>query len=196
MAIERVTTLSDAVAEAVRAARKREGMTRAELAERAQATGAGPAFTAAVVGYIETGRRDAGGRRRREITLDELVHLAAAVDTTPLALLGVDAVALGAEGPVECPRCADQSAWGSVAEAVRDDLGRLGDLEGLEPGLAATALALAAAIDADSVEDGRQLAALAKELRATLAALQDAVRARSAADNDDEGDFGGLGQPD
>lgn len=194
--IERVTTLSDACAEAVRAARKREGMTRAELAERAQAAGAGPVFTAAVVGYIETGRRDAAGRRRREVSLDELVHLAYALDTTPLALLGVDAATLGGDEPAPCPRCRDQADRGGVAAAVSADLDRLGEMEGVEPGLAATALALADAIDADGVEEGRQLAALAKELRATLAALQESVRARSAVDDEDEGDFGGLGEPD
>lgn len=194
MVAERVTILSDAAAEAVRALRKREGMTRAELAASARDAGAPASFSSTVVGYIETGRRDGDGRRRREVSLDELAHLAAAVGTTPLRLLGGHAAALGAEQTAPCPRC--DAATGAVERAVRDDIAALGDLEGTEPGLAATAYALAAALDGD--DDTRQTAPLAKELRATLKAVCEAVAARTRDDDGDEdGDaLGGLGDPD
>jgi len=73
---------------------------------------------------------------------------------------------------------------GSVETAVRDDIGELGDLVGLEPSLAATAFRLAQAIDGG--EDERQLPALAKELRATLKALMDG---RVEDDDDELGDL-------
>jgi hypothetical protein len=73
---------------------------------------------------------------------------------------------------------------GDVESAVRDDIGELGDLVGLEPSLAATAYRLAQAIDAD--EDGRQLPALTKELRSTLKALMDG---RVEEDDDEFGDL-------
>jgi len=73
---------------------------------------------------------------------------------------------------------------GPVETAVRDDIGELGDLVGLEPSLAATAHRLAQAID--DGEDERQLPALAKELRATLKALMDG---RVEEDDDEFGDL-------
>ena len=45
------------------------------LAERCAAAGA-PELTAQVIFNIESGRRDASGRRRREVTLDEAAALA------------------------------------------------------------------------------------------------------------------------
>lgn len=77
---------------------------------------------------------------------------------------------------------------GPVESAVRDDISELGDLVGLEPSLAATAYRLASAVDDDG-EDGRQLPALAKELRATLKALMDG----RVEDDDDE--FGDMASP-
>ncbi|MGW5647528.1 hypothetical protein [Saccharopolyspora sp. NPDC003762] len=195
MTSDRITTISDVIADAIRTARKREGMTRAELADAATATavGAGQRFTAAVVGYIETGRRDAAGRRRRDVTVDELVDLAAALGTTPLALLGEHAASFGADRPPECPRCT--GGTGAVERAVRADVEGLGELEGAQPSLAQTAYALAAAIDAGGGEDGKQIPALAKELRATLKVLTDARAAKQLPDG--EGDlFDGLGEPD
>ncbi|MER5388365.1 hypothetical protein [Saccharopolyspora sp. NPDC002686] len=186
--------MSDVIADAIRAARKREGMTRAELAEAATvADGATQRFTAAVVGYIETGRRDAAGHRRRDVTVDELVDLAAALATTPLALLGEHAARFGVGRPPECPRCT--SGTGALERAVRTDIKGLGELDGAEPSLAQTAYALAAAIDAGGGEDGKQIPALAKELRATLKVLTDARAAKQLPDG--EGDlFDGLGEPD
>jgi hypothetical protein len=73
---------------------------------------------------------------------------------------------------------------GDVESAVRDDIGELGDLIGLEPSLAAAAYRLAQAIDAD--EDARQLPALTKELRSTLQALMDG---RVEEDDDEFGDM-------
>ncbi|MFF5988150.1 hypothetical protein [Prauserella flavalba] len=190
---ERVTVLSDAIAEAIRAARKREGATRAEFAAAAWEAGAPASLTAAVVGYIETGRRDKDGRRRREVSVDELVWLASAADTTPLGLLGELAPMLGGDEPPACPRC--EGKQGPVELAVRDDVGKLGPLEGTEPSLAATAYALAAGVDGQGAEEGRQVAALAKELRATLKAIEDG-RARRNVPNDEDDELGGLGDPD
>jgi hypothetical protein len=76
------------------------------------------------------------------------------------------------------------SKRGPVESAVRDDIGELGDLVGLEPSLAATAYRLAQAIDAD--EDGRLLPSLTKELRSTLKALMDG---RVEEDDDEFGDL-------
>ncbi|MEU5848950.1 hypothetical protein [Saccharopolyspora shandongensis] len=193
MTSDRITTISDVIADAIRAARRRAGMTRAELADVATVVdGATQRFTAAVVGYIETGRRDSSGRRRRDVTVDELVELAAALATTPLALLGEHAARFGADRPPECLRCASDT--GALERAVRTDIEGLGELDGAGPSLAQTAYALAAAIDTGGGEDGKQIPALAKELRATLKVLTDARVAKQLPDGEDI--FGGLGEPD
>lgn len=72
------------------------------------------------------------------------------------------------------------SSQGPVEKAARADIEELGDLVGVEPTLAATAVELAKAID--SGEDFRQLAGLAKELRSTLKSLVDG----RVEDDDDE----------
>lgn len=78
--------LSDVVGREVRAARRAARLSREQVAERC-ATFGWTAVTASVVNYIETGRPDADGKRRREVTVDELAALAFVLDIPPLALL-------------------------------------------------------------------------------------------------------------
>ncbi|HZN76012.1 MAG TPA: hypothetical protein VFC00_30645 [Micromonosporaceae bacterium] len=77
----------------------------------------------------------------------------------------------------------------TVKSVVQSDIDELGDLIGIEPSLAATALKLAEAIDTGGGEDGRMLPALTRELRITLKALFDA---RGADEDDDDA---GLATP-
>jgi transcriptional regulator with XRE-family HTH domain len=80
-------TLSDNAGANVRYLRQGRGMTCPQLAARCQAAGA-TGMTATVLYDIEAGRR---GRRRRQVTLDELSVLAHALDVAPVHLiLGVD----------------------------------------------------------------------------------------------------------
>jgi transcriptional regulator with XRE-family HTH domain len=71
----------------VRDARMARGWTAKDLAARCAAVGA-PEITTAVIANIETGRRDNEGRRRRDVTVDELLTLGYAFDTSPAGLLG------------------------------------------------------------------------------------------------------------
>lgn len=75
----------------------------------------------------------------------------------------------------------------TVEKAVRSDIEELGDLAGVEPTLAATALKLAQAIDQGGGEDGRMLPALTRELRITMKALVDG---RGGGEDDDDADLG------
>lgn len=103
--------LSDDVGEQLVKLRKSAGLTREQLAERCARAGL-PALTAPAIGNIETGRRDATGRRRREISVDELMVLAYALDRPPVALL----LPIDRETPVEVlpgrpTSLADALAW-------------------------------------------------------------------------------------
>lgn len=69
----------------VKASRQQRGWTAARLAQRCAETGA-PEITTAVIANIETGRRDQDGRRRRDVTVDELVAFARALDMRPSEL--------------------------------------------------------------------------------------------------------------
>jgi hypothetical protein len=190
---DRITVVTDVVCAAIRAYRKREGVTREEFAAAAWERGAPESFTATVVGHLETGRRSAGGRRR-EITLDELVFVAAVIGVTPLALLGEHAADYGGDQAPQCPRCAGRA--GVIEAAVRSDLAEFGDLDGLtmEPSLAATACTLAARIDEGGGEGGKQLPQLAKELRATIEQLLGGRRAPGDGSEDDD-EFDDLDAP-
>jgi transcriptional regulator with XRE-family HTH domain len=77
---------SDIVGDQVREIRKRLGLSVDELAERCSVAGA-PELTANALYLVEGGRRDKEGRRRRRITVDELLVLAFALDVSPIALL-------------------------------------------------------------------------------------------------------------
>jgi transcriptional regulator with XRE-family HTH domain len=78
--------LSDVIGERVRSLRTKRRMTAQQLADRCAAEGA-PNLTAAVITNIETGRRDAGKRRRRDVTADEMCALAYALNCAPVLLL-------------------------------------------------------------------------------------------------------------
>lgn len=77
--------LSDVVAAQIGRWRRQRGMSREQLAESCQDRGL--PMTASVVANIETGRRDANGVRRREVSVDELAVFAEALELSPLRLL-------------------------------------------------------------------------------------------------------------
>jgi hypothetical protein len=187
---DRVTVITAAVSAVIKAYRVEHKLTRAEFAAAAWEKGAPQDFTATVVGALETGRRSAGGRRR-EITLDELVILAATMGAMPLEVLGEHATAYGVDGePAPCPRCSTTGRRpGPVEAAVRADLEEFGDLLRPEPSLAATALVLAEAIDTGG-DGGRLLPRLTKELRATLEQIVASRRGLDPGDDDFDDELG------
>ena len=77
--------LSDEVAEEVSRLRRAAGLNRDQLADRCADLGL--PLSAAAIANIETGRRGKDGERRREVTVDELVVLARALQVTPLELV-------------------------------------------------------------------------------------------------------------
>jgi transcriptional regulator with XRE-family HTH domain len=81
-----VETVSDVAAARVREVRKRRGWQPADLAARCAELGAGH-LTENVIENIESGRRDKQGRRRRDVTVDELLTLAVALNVAPVHLL-------------------------------------------------------------------------------------------------------------
>jgi transcriptional regulator with XRE-family HTH domain len=75
------------VAERLKELRRQIGITNvATLAKQCADVGA-KHLTASVLMNIESGRRDKEGRRRRDVTVDELLELAQALGVSPLALL-------------------------------------------------------------------------------------------------------------
>lgn len=187
------TSISDRLAERIRDLRTRVGWSQEELAAAAREVGAGDSMTGTVVGFMESGRRREG-RRTRLFTLDELLPLAAALEVSPLELLGADSAELfvGESSAVrfECPKC--EAAAGGMERATREDLARLGTLSTLETTLVEAAYRLAEAID--TADDPRALPALTKELRATVQEL--GAGRRRAEKPSDEDDFGDLDDPD
>jgi transcriptional regulator with XRE-family HTH domain len=79
-------TMSDLVAARIRQLRKRRGWTAKQLAEACAATGS-PQLTESVVANIEAGRRDKQGRRRRDVSVDELISFSRALDVSVGLLL-------------------------------------------------------------------------------------------------------------
>ncbi len=79
-------TLSDVVARRIVLFRKRRDMTREQLAGRCRELGY-PQLTGPALANIETGRRAAGGKRRRDVTVDELMVFARALRVPPALLL-------------------------------------------------------------------------------------------------------------
>lgn len=79
-------TVSDAVGDRVQQVRKKRGLTVKQLAERCAELGA-PELTVQALYNLEGGRRDDGGRRRRDVTVDELLKLAYVLSVAPVHLL-------------------------------------------------------------------------------------------------------------
>jgi transcriptional regulator with XRE-family HTH domain len=79
-------TTSDMVARRVREVRRRRGLSVAQLAQRCADVGV-PELTAQALYNLEAGRADKRGRRRRAVTVDELLVLALALDVAPVHLL-------------------------------------------------------------------------------------------------------------
>lgn len=83
-------TVSDTVAANIRETRKGCGWKPADLAARCAELGAA-GITENVIENIESGRRGPGGERRRDVTVDELLALAYALDIAPVHLItGLD----------------------------------------------------------------------------------------------------------
>jgi transcriptional regulator with XRE-family HTH domain len=78
--------LSDSLAEVVRRTRREKGVTREQLAQRCAALG-WPDLTVGALGSIETGRPDSDRKRRRQVTVDEWLVLAQALNVPPLVLV-------------------------------------------------------------------------------------------------------------
>jgi len=76
---------SDWIGQRVREIRDSRGWTANDLAARCGEAGS-PEITKAVLANIEGGRRDKDGTRRREVTVDELLALALALEVPPLLL--------------------------------------------------------------------------------------------------------------
>ncbi len=79
-------TPSETIAQQVRKRRQLLSLTRAQLAERCADAGA-PGLTLAAITNIETGRPDKTGRRRREVTVEELFVLAYVLRINPVDML-------------------------------------------------------------------------------------------------------------
>lgn len=96
-------TTSDVIADQVRRHRTRLGLSREQLAAECARLGASELTYAAIVS-IELGRRDKTGKRRREVSVDELLVLGLALAVPPLLL----AFPLDTEGTVPTVPAADQ----------------------------------------------------------------------------------------
>lgn len=77
---------SDVIAARLKEVRKGRGINVPRLADLCAGVGA-PNLTESVIMNIESGRPDAEGRRRRDITVNELLDLARALGVSPLVLL-------------------------------------------------------------------------------------------------------------
>jgi transcriptional regulator with XRE-family HTH domain len=150
---------ADFVARA-RAGRLAAGRSQSQFARQLVAAGL-DAWRQQTVGKVESGQRE----------------LSLAEDYAVAELLGVPLVDPAVAGAEATPA----PAGGSVVQAVESDLEALGDLVGIEPSLAAVALALAREMDAP--EGGTSLPSLARELRAVLAEL---ASGRHGDDEDDD----------
>jgi transcriptional regulator with XRE-family HTH domain len=80
------TTPSDIVAKRVREVRRRRSLSVAQLAQRCAELGM-PELTEQALYNLEAGRADKRGRRRRAVTVDELLALALALHVAPVHLL-------------------------------------------------------------------------------------------------------------
>lgn len=79
--------LSEVAAQQINRLRRAAGLTREQLAAACQAAGGPESLSASAIANIETGRPDATGRRRRDLTVEELVIFGRALGVPPLLLL-------------------------------------------------------------------------------------------------------------
>ncbi|MBC3842120.1 helix-turn-helix transcriptional regulator [Streptacidiphilus sp. 4-A2] len=79
-------SVSDAVARRIKEARARRGWSAKQLAERCAEHGL-TGLTHAVLNNIESGRPNALGERKRDVSVDELLGLALVLDVAPIHLL-------------------------------------------------------------------------------------------------------------
>ncbi|WP_393057720.1 helix-turn-helix domain-containing protein [Streptomyces sp. LN549] len=179
------------VGQAVARAREARGWDQQELTARL--TAAGRPMSQPIVSRIEAGSR--------RVDVDDLVALAEVLDVSVLALLPDE----GRQAPVVAPLLVvpvRSDDAGPVESVLADDIEALGDLQDMEPTHAAVAFRLARQIDGQRPaaceecgatvyvpNDPRILPQLARELRATVAAL---VEGRAVNDDDDD-DLGDLG---
>lgn len=177
---------------AVAVARLREdrGWSQPDLADRLAA--AGSPLSTSMLGKLESGTR--------RVDVDDLVALADVLNVPASALLpGREAHAESVSAVAALDRADDA---GPVEAALADDIEALGDLQDMEPTHAAVAFRLARQMDGQRPvaceecgatvqvpNDPRILPQLARELRATVAAL---VEGRTEGDDDDD-DLGDLG---
>ncbi|MFF6956203.1 helix-turn-helix domain-containing protein [Streptomyces sp. NPDC008317] len=97
-------SVSDVVVLRLKEARLRRGWSAQQLAEECAKHGASK-FTKSVISNIESGRPGPDGRRRRELTVDEVMTLAYVLDVAPMHLLGLpegDNAALGVQITPDC----------------------------------------------------------------------------------------------
>lgn len=100
--------LSDIVAEQVIFRRTAAGLTRSQLAQLCAKRGY--PLTYEMLANIETGRRVKDGKRRREVTVDELVMLAEVLGVAPVLLV----VPVGRCSEVEILPGVQVDAWGAA----------------------------------------------------------------------------------
>ncbi|MFI6700308.1 helix-turn-helix domain-containing protein [Streptomyces sp. NPDC050509] len=176
------------VAQVVARLRAARGWDQRELAVRLGAVGR--PVSRSMLGKIESAAR--------RIDVDDLEALALALEVSVSALLPAEPD----RSPATVAQLGGTSDAGPVEAALTDDIEALGDLCGMEPTHAAVAYRLARQMDGhrpvacedcgSSVfipNDARILPQLARELRATVAAL---VEGRAVDDDDDDGlDLGG-----
>lgn len=80
------STPSAVIADQVRERRRQLDMNRQQLADKCASVGA-PGLTLAALTNIETGRPDKAGKRRRDVTVEELFALACALNIHPVDLM-------------------------------------------------------------------------------------------------------------
>lgn len=137
------------MAERVKQIRQRRGLTAEALAARCAEIGA-PEITRSVIANIETGRKGPDGRRRRDVTVDELFILAFALEVPPALLVipldGGDALQVTDSvlmGPLQAANwmAGDDAAEGFY-EPAADEAGRVARSVFAQPTPDATPLVL------------------------------------------------------
>jgi transcriptional regulator with XRE-family HTH domain len=111
--------VSDYAAEKIREARKQRGWNAGELAERCGLSGN-------IIENIESGRRDRDGRRRRDITIDELAVISQALNVGPLKLLPSRRLDPGEQEKVIQAVLQDLERDRARLAALTDEMARIG----------------------------------------------------------------------